>query len=76
MPDRDPHDSAPTREPVYRLILALMTADIVLGLALAAVGEFVLRQRPITLAGLGLGLVGALLLVFFQRLGARAERGR
>jgi hypothetical protein len=64
----------PTRDPIYRLIIGLMAADIVVGLALAAVGWFVMEKSEMVLVGTGLALIGALLLFFFQGRGARADR--
>jgi hypothetical protein len=65
----------PTRDPIYRLILGLMAADVAVGLVLTVVGEFMLKQRSVALAGLVLAMIGVLLLLFFRRLGARADRG-
>jgi hypothetical protein len=78
-PPSDPQPPAirsrsPGREPIYRLVLALMTADIVVGLGLAGFGGFVLQDRAVTLLGIGLAVLGTLLLVFFRRLGSRAMR--
>jgi hypothetical protein len=64
----------PSRDPIYRLIVALMAADIVVGLALAAVGWFVLEKSEMVLVGTGLALIGALLLFFFQGRAQRASR--
>ncbi|MBX6320531.1 MAG: hypothetical protein IRY94_01765 [Rhodospirillaceae bacterium] len=70
----DRRDGAPTRDGIYRLIVALMAADVVVGLGLAAFGGLWLHHSPVVVVGGGLALIGALLLLFFLRLGAQAER--
>lgn len=62
----------PRRDGVYRAIRLLMAIDVALGLALAALGAFLLEVRAIAIAGLGLAAVGAALFLFFAALGRRA----
>ncbi len=73
MSHRDERDRRPSRDGIYRLIVALMAADVVVGLALAAVGGLWLDQSSVVVAGGGLALIGALLLYVFLRLGAQAD---
>jgi hypothetical protein len=68
MPGRTPAQ----RDGVYRLILALMLADIVVGVGLVLLGALVIDERALVIAGAGLALIGFVLFLFFRRLGARA----
>lgn len=74
-PVRPPRD--PARDGVYRGIQILLFLDVLLGLALAAVGAAVLEVDSIVYAGLGLAGIGLVLMVFFQVLARReADRRR
>ncbi|HWA43324.1 MAG TPA: hypothetical protein VHA10_08945 [Hypericibacter adhaerens] len=62
---------------IYRVIRILFGADLVIGLALAAIGYWVLEAPPLWIVGLGLAAVGLLMLWLFPLLMRRsAERGR
>lgn len=60
---------------IYRVIRILFGTDLVIGLALAAFGYWILEAPPVWILGLGLAAVGLLMLWLFPLLMRRsAER--
>ncbi|MFZ5791477.1 MAG: hypothetical protein ACOY3L_12335 [Pseudomonadota bacterium] len=62
----------PERDGIYRAIHTLFVADIALGLALGAVGKWLLGLPVVAWTGLGLAATGLVLLLFFRYLARRA----
>ena len=65
---------APTRDPMYRAVVTLLIADIVVGLGLAIFGAMVLDTQPIAIVGLGMAVLGIAILAFYIAIGAKADR--
>lgn len=63
----------PSRDPMFRAIVALLIADIVFGLGLAVFGAAVLDTRPIAFLGLAMALLGIAILAFYVAIGHRAD---
>jgi uncharacterized membrane protein len=64
----------PTRDPMYRAVVALLIGDVVVGLGLAIFAAAVLDTRPIAFLGLAMALLGIAVLAFYIAIGARADR--
>lgn len=64
----------PTNEPIYRAILAVLVASVLVGAVLALAGEPLLGSRALANAGFGLAVVCGLLYWVFRLLGRRADR--
>ena len=62
-------------DPIYRIILWVLVADVVLGAFLALAGEFIWPSAVLRYTGAGLAVVAGLLYFFFRWLGRR-EAGR
>ena len=65
----------PQRDAVFRMIQWVMLADIVIGLGLAAFGQFVRHDAAFVIVGLGLAAIGAVMTLFFRRLAQRRPNG-
>ena len=64
----------PSRDPMYRAVVALLISDVVVGLGLAIFAAAVLDTRPIAFLGLAMALLGIAILAFYVAIGARADR--
>jgi hypothetical protein len=72
-PDQTP--AALQREPLHFVVVLLLVADIVFGLALAVFAEKVLMFRPMAILGCGLAALGLGILAYFVLLGSgRSKR--
>lgn len=72
---KDPQSAElPSRDPMYRAVVALLIADVVVGLGLAVFAAAVLDTRPIAFLGLAMALLGIAILAFYIAIGARADR--
>ena len=70
-------DSPPLPEDgIYRAILIVLVATIVIGALVAVAGDTVLANPAMERVGTGAALIGAVLYVFFRVLGAREARRR
>jgi threonine/homoserine efflux transporter RhtA len=74
--------STPPRPParpgdgIYRIILWVMVVTVVLGAALAIVGETQLQDPALGRLGVAIAVIGAAVYAFFRILGAREARRR
>ena len=66
----------PERDGIYRTILWVLVADVMLGAVLTVAGESVLNSPALSRIGFGMAIVGAALYVFFRWLGAKEARRR
>ena len=66
--------TTPSRDPIYRTIVGLLIADVVMGLGLAVFAEAVLDIRPIAYLGLTMAVLGFAILAFYIAIGRRADR--
>ena len=65
------------REPIYRVIQAVLTADIVIGVAIMAGADDWWPTTPgLPMLGAALAAIGAALLLLFRHLARREERRR
>jgi threonine/homoserine efflux transporter RhtA len=64
----------PSRDPMYRAVVALLIGDVVVGLGLAVFAAAVLDTRPVAFLGLAMALLGIAVLAFYIAIGARADR--
>lgn len=64
----------PSRDPIYRAIVGLLIADVVMGLGLAVFAEAVLEIRPIAYLGVTMAVLGIAILAFYIAIGRRANR--
>lgn len=62
-------------DPIYRIILWVLVADVVIGAGLVLAGEFVWPSAVLRYTGAGLAVVAGLIYLFFRWLGRR-EGGR
>ena len=62
-------------DPIYRIILWVLVADVVIGACLALAGEFVWPSAVLRYTGAALAVVAGLISLFFRWLGRR-EGGR
>lgn len=62
----------PRQDRIFQTIQIVFLLDILLGIALAAAGRWVLDEPIIAWTGIGLAIVGFVLLAFFRFLGRRA----
>ncbi len=70
---REPRDD-PQNEPVYRAILAVLVASVLVGGLLTLAGEPLFGSRALTSAGFGMALVCGALYWVFRLIGRRAQR--
>jgi hypothetical protein len=61
---------------IYRAILIVLVATIVIGALVAVAGDTVLENPAMEQVGTGAALIGAVLYIFFRVLGAREARRR
>lgn len=73
-PAGDAAAGQPTRDPMYRVIVALLVVDVLLGLGLAVFGEAVLQIRQLAFVGLAMALIGIAILAFYIAIGHQADR--
>ena len=59
-------------DPIYRIILWVLVADVVIGAGLALAGEFIWPSAALRYTGVGLAVLAGLLYLFFRWLGRRA----
>ncbi|MDJ0946180.1 MAG: hypothetical protein QNJ30_22250 [Kiloniellales bacterium] len=64
----------PPPDPIYRIILWVLVADVVIGACLALAGEFIWPSDALRYSGAGLAVLAGLLYLFFRWLGRRAGR--
>lgn len=62
----------PGRDAVYRLIQWVMLSDVLLGVILAGVGAFIMKEPAFVIVGVGLATIGFALFLFFRMLARRA----
>jgi hypothetical protein len=72
MSDRRPDD--PRDEPIYRAILVVLVASVLVGALLTLAGEPLFGSRALAAAGLGMAVVCGALYWVFRFLGRRAAR--
>jgi len=70
--DRDSDDVR--RDPIYRGILWVLVASVLVGAVLTLAGEALFGSRALASAGLGLAVVCGALYWFFRLLGRRRAR--
>ena len=68
--------SHPERDGIYRIILWVLVADVILGAVLTIAGETVLGNPVLSRVGFGMAIIGAVLYFFFRWLGAREAKRR
>lgn len=74
---RDPHpgpQADPQNEPIYRAILAVLAASVVVGALLTLAGEPLFGSRALANAGFGMALLCGALYGIFRLIGRRAQR--
>ncbi len=59
------------RDGIYRSILMVLAASVVVGAAVTLAGDLIYEDPAITRAGTGLGLLSGVLYIFFRFLGRR-----
>jgi high-affinity Fe2+/Pb2+ permease len=64
----------PTREPIYRAILAVLVASVLVGAVLALAGEALFGSRALANVGFGMAMVCGLLYWVFRLIGRRAQQ--
>jgi hypothetical protein len=62
----------PRQDPIYRAILAVLAASVVVGALITLSGEALFGSRALASAGLGMAVVCLALYWFFRLLGKRA----
>ena len=74
-PQKNPQPSGdPRREPIYRAILAVLIASVLVGAALTLAGEALFGSRALANAGLGMAVLCFVLYWIFRLLGRRAAQ--
>lgn len=64
------------KEGIYRTILWVMVATVVVGAVMAIAGETVYRDPAMSRVGTGAALIGAAIYALFRYLGAREAKRR
>mgnify|MGYP007059484725 CR=1 FL=1 len=72
--DDPPERGDPRREPIYRAILMVLVASVLVGAVLTLTGETLFGSRALSNAGLGMALLCGVLYWIFRLLGSRAAR--
>lgn len=75
MPEHRDSDD-PRQDPIYRGILWVLVASVLVGAVLTLAGEALFGSRALASAGLGLAVVCGALYWFFRLLGRRARQKR
>ena len=71
----EPHDPGyPRNEPIYRAILIVLVASVLVGAVLTLTGETLFASRALASVGLGMAVVCGALYWVFRLLGRRAAR--
>jgi len=73
-PENRPSRQDPRRDPIYRMILAVLAASVIVGALLSLTGERLFGSRALANAGLGMGVLCLVLYWVFRLLGRRAAR--
>ncbi len=61
---------------IYRAILIVLVVSVLAGVAIALVGEYLLRSDPVSRAGAWFAIVSGAIYFFFRWLGRRETRRR
>jgi len=69
-----PESHDPQNEPLYRAILAVLAASVVVGALLTLAGEPLFASRALANTGFGMALVCGALYGVFRLIGRRAQR--
>ncbi len=69
-----PDNGDPRREPIYRAILMVLVASVLVGAVITLTGETLFGSRALASAGLGMAVVCGGLYWVFRLLGRRAGR--
>ncbi len=66
----------PRQDPLYRMILAVLAASVIVGALVTLTGESLFGSRALANAGLGMAVLCLVLYWVFRLLGRRAARRR
>ena len=69
-----PDANDPRREPIYRAILMVLVASVLVGAMLTLTGESLFGSRALAAAGLGMAVICGALYWVFRLLGRRAAQ--
>ena len=72
--NQDPGHNDPRREPVYRAILMVLVASVLVGAIVTLTGETLFGSRALASAGLGMAVICGVLYWVFRLHGRRAAQ--
>lgn len=75
-PTSDVPPSDPRRDGIYRTILWVLVANVMLGAVLTVAGESFLNNPALSRVGFGMAIIGAVLYAVFRWLGAKEANRR